>query len=133
MENSFILENLARIIFPFAVILRLLFCKLPFSISHLYALQWNQPDDKMKKEMIFLSIYIYIYMFLHSFFLKLDKTEDEEPPTTSANPVLELELTEEKLPMTLSRQEVGQPISSLYVTCMLCLLSWMNNQSLGCV
>ncbi|XP_067246104.1 pre-mRNA-splicing factor 18 isoform X5 [Chanodichthys erythropterus] len=48
---------------------------------------------------------------------KLDKTEDEEPPTTSANPVLELELTEEKLPMTLSRQEVirrlrerGEPI-----------------------
>lgn len=43
-------------------------------------------------------------------FFKLDKTEDEEPPSTSANPVLELELTEEKLPMTLSRQEVGQPI-----------------------
>ncbi|XP_048024822.1 pre-mRNA-splicing factor 18 isoform X2 [Megalobrama amblycephala] len=48
---------------------------------------------------------------------KLDKTEDEEPQTTSANPVLELELTEEKLPMTLSRQEVirrlrerGEPI-----------------------
>ncbi|ROL23569.1 Pre-mRNA-splicing factor 18 [Anabarilius grahami] len=48
---------------------------------------------------------------------KLDKTEDEEPPSTSANPVLELELTEEKLPMTLSRQEVirrlrerGEPI-----------------------
>ncbi|XP_051725531.1 pre-mRNA-splicing factor 18 isoform X4 [Ctenopharyngodon idella] len=48
---------------------------------------------------------------------KLDKTEDEEPPSTSANPALELELTEEKLPMTLSRQEVirrlrerGEPI-----------------------
>uniref|UniRef100_A0A671Y5G3 Pre-mRNA-splicing factor 18 n=1 Tax=Sparus aurata TaxID=8175 RepID=A0A671Y5G3_SPAAU len=43
------------------------------------------------------------------------KVEDE--PSTSANPVLELELTEEKLPMTLSRQEVirrlrerGEPI-----------------------
>ncbi len=45
------------------------------------------------------------------FFLsKLDKTEEEAPPSTSSNPVLELELTEEKLPMTLSRQEVGQPI-----------------------
>ncbi|XP_067275761.1 pre-mRNA-splicing factor 18 isoform X1 [Pseudorasbora parva] len=48
---------------------------------------------------------------------QLDKTEDEEPPSTSANPVLELELTEEKLPMTLSRQEVirrlrerGEPV-----------------------
>ncbi|XP_051725530.1 pre-mRNA-splicing factor 18 isoform X3 [Ctenopharyngodon idella] len=48
---------------------------------------------------------------------QLDKTEDEEPPSTSANPALELELTEEKLPMTLSRQEVirrlrerGEPI-----------------------
>ncbi|XP_073706558.1 pre-mRNA-splicing factor 18 isoform X2 [Garra rufa] len=37
---------------------------------------------------------------------KLDKTEEEAPPSTSSNPVLELELTEEKLPMTLSRQEV---------------------------
>uniref|UniRef100_A0A3B5MZ20 Pre-mRNA-splicing factor 18 n=1 Tax=Xiphophorus couchianus TaxID=32473 RepID=A0A3B5MZ20_9TELE len=34
-----------------------------------------------------------------------DKAEENEP-STSANPVLELELTEEKLPMTLSRQEV---------------------------
>lgn len=42
--------------------------------------------------------------------LKMDKTEEEAPPSTSANPVLELELTEEKLPMTLSRQEVGRPI-----------------------
>ncbi|XP_068579213.1 pre-mRNA-splicing factor 18 isoform X4 [Cebidichthys violaceus] len=46
---------------------------------------------------------------------KIDKKEDE--PSTSANPVLEMELTEEKLPMTLSRQEVirrlrerGEPI-----------------------
>uniref|UniRef100_A0A672K0D6 Pre-mRNA-splicing factor 18 n=1 Tax=Sinocyclocheilus grahami TaxID=75366 RepID=A0A672K0D6_SINGR len=51
------------------------------------------------------------------FFFKLDKTEEEAPPSTSSNPVLELELTEEKLPMTLSRQEVirrlrerGEPI-----------------------
>ncbi|KAM4553525.1 pre-mRNA-splicing factor 18 isoform 2-T2 [Fundulus diaphanus] len=47
---------------------------------------------------------------------KIDNTEENEP-STSANPVLELELTEEKLPMTLSRQEVirrlrerGEPI-----------------------
>ncbi|PWA14318.1 hypothetical protein CCH79_00012324 [Gambusia affinis] len=47
---------------------------------------------------------------------KLDKEEENEA-STSANPVLELELTEEKLPMTLSRQEVirrlrerGEPI-----------------------
>ncbi|XP_014826574.1 PREDICTED: pre-mRNA-splicing factor 18 isoform X2 [Poecilia mexicana] len=47
---------------------------------------------------------------------KLDKAEENEP-STSTNPVLELELTEEKLPMTLSRQEVirrlrerGEPI-----------------------
>lgn len=33
------------------------------------------------------------------------KVDDE--PSTSSNPVLELELTEEKLPMTLSRQEVS--------------------------
>lgn len=39
-------------------------------------------------------------------FLKVDKKEEDEP-STSANPVLELELTEEKLPMTLSRQEVS--------------------------
>ncbi|XP_068579212.1 pre-mRNA-splicing factor 18 isoform X3 [Cebidichthys violaceus] len=46
---------------------------------------------------------------------QIDKKEDE--PSTSANPVLEMELTEEKLPMTLSRQEVirrlrerGEPI-----------------------
>ncbi|KPP80032.1 pre-mRNA-splicing factor 18-like [Scleropages formosus] len=48
------------------------------------------------------------------------KTEPEvvtPEPSTSSNPVLELELTEEKLPMTLSRQEVirrlrerGEPI-----------------------
>uniref|UniRef100_A0A665UC28 Pre-mRNA-splicing factor 18 n=1 Tax=Echeneis naucrates TaxID=173247 RepID=A0A665UC28_ECHNA len=47
---------------------------------------------------------------------KIDNNEEDEP-STSANPVLELELTEEKLPMTLSRQEVirrlrerGEPI-----------------------
>ncbi|XP_072551034.1 pre-mRNA-splicing factor 18 isoform X2 [Salminus brasiliensis] len=47
---------------------------------------------------------------------KVDKKE-EVAPSTSSNPVLELELTEEKLPMTLSRQEVirrlrerGEPI-----------------------
>ncbi|XP_028307233.1 pre-mRNA-splicing factor 18 isoform X3 [Gouania willdenowi] len=36
---------------------------------------------------------------------QVEKNEEEEP-SSSANPVLELELTEEKLPMTLSRQEV---------------------------
>ncbi|KAL7871036.1 hypothetical protein SRHO_G00085330 [Serrasalmus rhombeus] len=48
---------------------------------------------------------------------KMDKKEEEVTPSTSSNPVLELELTEEKLPMTLSRQEVirrlrerGEPI-----------------------
>ncbi|XP_077600617.1 pre-mRNA-splicing factor 18 isoform X1 [Stigmatopora nigra] len=48
---------------------------------------------------------------------QIDKNEEDEV-STSANPVLELELTEEKLPMTLSRQEVirrlrerGEPIS----------------------
>uniref|UniRef100_A0A665UDA9 Pre-mRNA-splicing factor 18 n=1 Tax=Echeneis naucrates TaxID=173247 RepID=A0A665UDA9_ECHNA len=47
---------------------------------------------------------------------QIDNNEEDEP-STSANPVLELELTEEKLPMTLSRQEVirrlrerGEPI-----------------------
>ncbi|XP_061679866.1 pre-mRNA-splicing factor 18 isoform X2 [Syngnathoides biaculeatus] len=47
---------------------------------------------------------------------KIDKKEEDDA-STSANPVLELELTEEKLPMTLSRQEVirrlrerGEPI-----------------------
>lgn len=38
---------------------------------------------------------------------KIEKKEEDEP-STSTNPVLELELTEEKLPMTLSRQEVSQ-------------------------
>ncbi|XP_005992336.1 pre-mRNA-splicing factor 18 isoform X2 [Latimeria chalumnae] len=37
---------------------------------------------------------------------KAQKKEEEESPSVSSNPVLELELTEEKLPMTLSRQEV---------------------------
>ena len=41
---------------------------------------------------------------------KMDKKEEDEP-STSANPVLELELTEEKLPMTLSRQEVSEYIT----------------------
>ncbi|KAF5905501.1 pre-mRNA-splicing factor 18 isoform X1, partial [Clarias magur] len=43
--------------------------------------------------------------------------QDETTPSASSNPVLELELTEEKLPMTLSRQEVirrlrerGEPV-----------------------
>ncbi|XP_011474545.1 pre-mRNA-splicing factor 18 isoform X3 [Oryzias latipes] len=47
---------------------------------------------------------------------QIDHKEDDEP-SSSSNPVLELELTEEKLPMTLSRQEVirrlrerGEPI-----------------------
>ncbi|XP_075561122.1 pre-mRNA-splicing factor 18 isoform X4 [Pelecanus crispus] len=48
---------------------------------------------------------------------KVQQQEEEEKPLTSSNPVLELELAEEKLPMTLSRQEVirrlrerGEPI-----------------------
>ncbi|XP_063304276.1 pre-mRNA-splicing factor 18 isoform X2 [Pelobates fuscus] len=48
---------------------------------------------------------------------KVQNQEEEERPSTSSNPVLELELSEEKLPMTLSRQEVirrlrerGEPI-----------------------
>ncbi|XP_064299515.1 pre-mRNA-splicing factor 18 isoform X4 [Phalacrocorax carbo] len=48
---------------------------------------------------------------------KVQQQEEEEKPMTSSNPVLELELAEEKLPMTLSRQEVirrlrerGEPI-----------------------
>ncbi|XP_063998688.1 pre-mRNA-splicing factor 18 isoform X4 [Pogoniulus pusillus] len=47
----------------------------------------------------------------------VQQQEEEEKPLTSSNPVLELELAEEKLPMTLSRQEVirrlrerGEPI-----------------------
>ncbi|XP_071393786.1 pre-mRNA-splicing factor 18 isoform X5 [Centroberyx affinis] len=43
--------------------------------------------------------------------------KEEDEPSSSTNPVLELELTEEKLPMTLSRQEVirrlrerGEPV-----------------------
>uniref|UniRef100_A0A3B4AVM6 Pre-mRNA-splicing factor 18 n=1 Tax=Periophthalmus magnuspinnatus TaxID=409849 RepID=A0A3B4AVM6_9GOBI len=49
--------------------------------------------------------------------LKVDSGDEEEPSSSNKNPVLELELTEEKLPMTLSRQEVirrlrerGEPI-----------------------
>ncbi|XP_072003424.1 pre-mRNA-splicing factor 18 isoform X2 [Engystomops pustulosus] len=48
---------------------------------------------------------------------KVQNGEEEETPSTSNNPVLDLELAEEKLPMTLSRQEVirrlrerGEPI-----------------------
>ncbi|XP_030646288.1 pre-mRNA-splicing factor 18 isoform X1 [Chanos chanos] len=48
---------------------------------------------------------------------KQEKKVEDPPPSTSTNPVLELELTEEKLPMTLSRQEVirrlrerGEPV-----------------------
>uniref|UniRef100_A0A8I6ATV0 Pre-mRNA-splicing factor 18 n=1 Tax=Rattus norvegicus TaxID=10116 RepID=A0A8I6ATV0_RAT len=37
---------------------------------------------------------------------KVQPKEDDQKPLTSSNPVLELELAEEKLPMTLSRQEV---------------------------
>ncbi|KAK7823887.1 hypothetical protein U0070_020558 [Myodes glareolus] len=48
---------------------------------------------------------------------KIQPKEDDQKPLTSSNPVLELELAEEKLPMTLSRQEVirrlrerGEPV-----------------------
>ncbi|KAK2084435.1 Pre-mRNA-splicing factor 18 [Saguinus oedipus] len=48
---------------------------------------------------------------------KIQPQEEDQKPLTSSNPVLELELAEEKLPMTLSRQEVirrlrerGEPI-----------------------
>ncbi|KAA0715161.1 Pre-mRNA-splicing factor 18 PRP18 -like protein [Triplophysa tibetana] len=48
---------------------------------------------------------------------KVAKNREEAAPSTSANPVLEMEMKEEKLPMTLSRQEVirrlrerGEPI-----------------------
>ncbi|KAG9489930.1 pre-mRNA-splicing factor 18 isoform X1 [Eleutherodactylus coqui] len=48
---------------------------------------------------------------------KVQNQDAEEKPSTSNNPVLDLELAEEKLPMTLSRQEVirrlrerGEPI-----------------------
>ncbi|KAM3926477.1 pre-mRNA-splicing factor 18 isoform 1-T1 [Leptodactylus fuscus] len=37
---------------------------------------------------------------------KVTNQDEEEKPSTSNNPVLDLELAEEKLPMTLSRQEV---------------------------
>lgn len=56
------------------------------------------------------------------------KTEqkEEDEPSTSTNPVLELELTEEKLPMTLSRQEVSRykisTLSSNMLTVLLCFL-----------
>ncbi|XP_062347668.1 pre-mRNA-splicing factor 18 isoform X6 [Cinclus cinclus] len=48
---------------------------------------------------------------------EVQQQEEEEKPLATSNPVLELELAEEKLPMTLSRQEVirrlrerGEPI-----------------------
>ncbi|XP_030072355.1 pre-mRNA-splicing factor 18 isoform X2 [Microcaecilia unicolor] len=48
---------------------------------------------------------------------KVSSDEEEAKPSSSTNPVLELELAEEKLPMTLSRQEViwrlrerGEPV-----------------------
>ncbi|MXQ88355.1 hypothetical protein E5288_WYG021397 [Bos mutus] len=48
---------------------------------------------------------------------KIQPKDEDQKPLTSSNPVLELELAEEKLPMTLSRQEVirrlrerGEPI-----------------------
>ncbi|XP_056622678.1 pre-mRNA-splicing factor 18 isoform X1 [Triplophysa dalaica] len=48
---------------------------------------------------------------------QVEKNIEEAAPSTSANPVLEKQMTEEKLPMTLSRQEVirrlrerGEPI-----------------------
>ncbi|XP_035880275.1 pre-mRNA-splicing factor 18 isoform X3 [Phyllostomus discolor] len=48
---------------------------------------------------------------------EIQPKEEDQKPSTSSNPVLELELAEEKLPMTLSRQEVirrlrerGEPI-----------------------
>uniref|UniRef100_A0A4W5LEN9 Pre-mRNA-splicing factor 18 n=1 Tax=Hucho hucho TaxID=62062 RepID=A0A4W5LEN9_9TELE len=48
---------------------------------------------------------------------KLEKKEEKADPSTSSNSTLELELTEEKLPMSLSRQEVirrlrerGEPV-----------------------
>ncbi|XP_074124684.1 pre-mRNA-splicing factor 18 isoform X2 [Sminthopsis crassicaudata] len=48
---------------------------------------------------------------------KVQQKEEDQKPLTSSNPVLELELAEEKLPMTLSRQEVirrlrerGEPV-----------------------
>lgn len=39
--------------------------------------------------------------------MQIQPKEEDEKPLTSSNPVLELELAEEKLPMTLSRQEVS--------------------------
>ncbi|XP_046890757.1 pre-mRNA-splicing factor 18 isoform X1 [Hypomesus transpacificus] len=48
---------------------------------------------------------------------KMEKNEEKAETSSSSNPVMELELTEEKLPMTLSRQEVirrlrerGEPV-----------------------
>ncbi|NXS28049.1 PRP18 factor, partial [Pomatostomus ruficeps] len=49
---------------------------------------------------------------------KVQQQEEEEKPLTASNPVLELKVAEDKLPITLSRQEVirrlqemGEPIS----------------------
>ena len=54
-----------------------------------------------------LVYYIVVKLILlpPGFFLQVAKVEDA--PTPSAIPVMELELTEEKLPMSLSRQEVS--------------------------
>uniref|UniRef100_A0A3Q3IUP4 Pre-mRNA-splicing factor 18 n=1 Tax=Monopterus albus TaxID=43700 RepID=A0A3Q3IUP4_MONAL len=62
------------------------------------------------------SLIISVYFCSLYINLKIDEKKEDEA-STSANPALELELTEEKLPMTLSRQEVirrlrerGEPI-----------------------
>lgn len=56
--------------------------------------------------LFFHNVSVYLFIFLNA----VQKTvqEEDDEPSTSSNPVLELELTEEKLPMTLSRQEVNQ-------------------------
>lgn len=55
-------------------------------------------------------------------YVKLEKKPQQEDmaPSASSNPVLELELTEEKLPMTLSRQEVY--VNSYFIPLCLCVL-----------
>jgi len=56
----------------------------------------------------------------------VQQQEEEEKPLTSTNPVLELELAEEKLPMTLSRQEVKSAAISklLQFAEYACEISW---------
>lgn len=46
---------------------------------------------------------------------KMEKKEEKADPSTSSNSTLELELTEEKLPMSLSRQEVSRPIRAGFI------------------